>query len=598
MGSLLAKSRKGGVLHGTPLFPRLVTPLIRLYYQDKSMDRRLPLIIVPAGAFLAVLPLLLWGPSCGDDFKFHLLNWLEAGAQWKQGVLWPRWDFTSTWNAGEPRFVFYPPFSWVLGAIFGLILPWAAVPAAYIWTCLCASGFTMYRLAREWTGTAGALLASCFFMVHPYMLFTSLERSAFAELLAAAWIPLLLLSILRRRLSIAGIALPIALLSLSDLPAAVLGCYSFALLAVLRVAWRGTILLQRREALRDAVRAVVGVGLGLALSGFFLVPAIWEQRWVHIIMENVPNTSYRNNFLFGQHGSVSHIAILRIASLCSVAIVSLIAAFASIALARRSAEAGDGMRQERRVAIASLLLLTAVLGFLLTSSSQPLWRWIPDLKFLQFPWRFDAMLGAVAAAMLALALSPVSRHPRTVVTAALAVSVLGGFAGNHFFRQFCNIPGGVRGMAAAFHLGEIHDLTDGYTPLTSDPLAVGHNNPPFWIALTPEGNPAKRWTGSDPEALRTRLSFSVTSPEPAWFVINLRDYPAWRIHLNGKLCSKLPHRADGLIVVPIPAGTSQITIRYALTPDFLVGCLLSLSSAILLLLAGRKKWLTSAALSC
>jgi hypothetical protein len=562
------------------------------------MGRRLPLLVLPAGALLVVLPLLLGGPSCGDDFKFHLLNWLEVGAQWKQGVFLPRWDFTSTWNAGEPRFVFYPPLSWALGAFFGLILPWAAVPTAYIWTCLCASGFAMYKLAREWTGTAGALLASCFFMVHPYMLFTSLERSAFAELLAAVWIPLLLLSILRRRLSIVGIALPVALLWLSDLPAAVMGCYSFALFAILRVLWVGTVLRQRREALRDALRASAGVILGLALSGFYLVPAIWEQRWVHIVMENVPGTNYRNNFLFGHMGSVSHVAILDTASLCSVAILLLIAVFASVALAHRSPEAATGIGQHRGMALASLLLLSAVLGFLLTSPSRPLWRWIPDLKFLQFPWRFDAMLGAIAATMLALALRPLSRHARGLVAAALAVSLVGGFAGNHFFRQFCNIPNGARGLAVAFQQGEVHDPTDGYTPRTSNSRAVGHNNPPAWIADSPDANPATPWTGPDPEALRTRLRFSVTSPRPAWFVVNLRDYPAWRVRLNGRLCTKLPHRADGLIAVPIPAGTSQITIRYALSADFFIGCLLSFLAAILLLLIDKKKWLASQAPCC
>jgi len=92
------------------------------------MHRRRYLAFIPLAALIAVFPLILHGPSCGHDFEFHLRNWLEVGSQWRQGVFLPQWDFTAAWNSGEPRFVFYPPISWTVGALLGLVLPWAAVP--------------------------------------------------------------------------------------------------------------------------------------------------------------------------------------------------------------------------------------------------------------------------------------------------------------------------------------------------------------------------------------------------------------------------------------------------------------------------------------
>ena len=47
----------------------------------------------------------------------------------------------------------------------------------------------MYKLAREWTNEGVALLAASLYMVHPYMLYTFYQRSAYAELIAAAWLP-------------------------------------------------------------------------------------------------------------------------------------------------------------------------------------------------------------------------------------------------------------------------------------------------------------------------------------------------------------------------------------------------------------------------
>lgn len=546
------------------------------------MRNRLFLAVIPAAALLAVLPLVVRGPSCGHDSAFHLLNWLEVRSQWEQGVAFPRWEFTSAWNSGEPRFVFYPPLSWALGAVLGVMLPWAAVPIVFIWMALCACGFTMYRLAREWTAAAGALVAACFYMVHPYMLFTFFERSAYAELLAAAWIPLLLLSILRRRLTITGIAMPVALLWLTDDPAAVMGCYSFALLAMVRVAWSWVRLRQRRDALTDAAKAVAGVCLGLALSGFYLIPASVEQRWLHIDMENVPATSYPANFFFGHTGTASHIAILRTASFCSASLLLCIVVFGALSVSGRAEGDRNGRGESRRLAELALLLLTAALLFLLTAPSAPLWRVIPELKYLQFPWRFDAVLGAAAAVFLALALHRLPRRSSVAIGAGLAICLIGGAMGNRLYRQFCRATNGVPGLVAAFHEGALHDPTDEYTPATCNPAELGHDNPAAWIAPAPGATAPQPEMGQDPASLGTRLHFSVLSAQPAYFVINLRDYPAWRVSLNGKLIVNRPHRNDGLIVVPIPAGSSAIRIRYALTPDYVAGCVLTLLAALLL----------------
>ena len=84
---------------------------------------RLPYILIPLAAFIAILPLLIYRCSCGHDFDFHLLNWLEAARQFTHGNLHPHWATTPAYNAGEPRFVFYPPLSWTIGAILGLTFP-------------------------------------------------------------------------------------------------------------------------------------------------------------------------------------------------------------------------------------------------------------------------------------------------------------------------------------------------------------------------------------------------------------------------------------------------------------------------------------------
>ena len=85
----------------------------------------------------------------------------------------------------------------MLGALLTLIFPPTLCPTIFIALALLLSGLTFHKLASEFVTPNAALIASTLYLANPYMLFTAFERSALAELLAAAWIPLLLLPLLR-----------------------------------------------------------------------------------------------------------------------------------------------------------------------------------------------------------------------------------------------------------------------------------------------------------------------------------------------------------------------------------------------------------------
>jgi len=105
----------------------------------------LPYLLIPLAAFLAVLPLLINGCSCGPRLRLP-----HRQLDGSRPPVHPRQTYTPTghtlppWNAGEPRFVFYPPISWMIGAILGLLLPWTWTPIAYTWLCLTAAGLAFH----------------------------------------------------------------------------------------------------------------------------------------------------------------------------------------------------------------------------------------------------------------------------------------------------------------------------------------------------------------------------------------------------------------------------------------------------------------------
>src|SRR6202046_5703806 len=201
----------------------------------------MPLLSIAAAALAVELPFLFLGTPSGHDVEFHLYSWLEVLSESKQGIVYPRWAALAHFAYGEPRFIFYPPASWTLGAALSAIFPWVVVSDIYIWLALVAAGVSMFMLARQWCDRRDATFAAALYAVNPYHLVIVYWRSAFAELLAASLLPLLLLLLLRedgkdRQVSVV-LAILLAGSWLVNAPAAVMLHYSMALLIVL-IAWQ------------------------------------------------------------------------------------------------------------------------------------------------------------------------------------------------------------------------------------------------------------------------------------------------------------------------------------------------------------------------
>jgi uncharacterized membrane protein len=231
-----------------------------------------PLLVIAAAAFALIVPFFFFGVPSGHDFEFHVNSWMDALGQWKLGVLYPRWAALAHYGYGEPRFIFYPPLSWMLGAALGAVLPWTLTAGAYVWLVLTLAGCAMFLLARNWLSRRDALFAAILYAANPYFLVIVYWRSAFAELLAGALLPLLFLCVLRLeeegRRWIAPLALVMAATWLSNAPSAVMASYSLALLVVLIAAVR--------RSPRMVWQTALAVVFGMGLVAFYILPATYE----------------------------------------------------------------------------------------------------------------------------------------------------------------------------------------------------------------------------------------------------------------------------------------------------------------------------------
>jgi hypothetical protein len=239
-----------------------------------------------------------------------------------------------------------------------------------------------------------------------------------------------------------------------------------------------------------------------------------------------------------------------------------------------------------------LASLTLCIAFLLTPVSLPFWHHLPELAFLQFPWRLLCVLEATLALTIALALRAIPTTKASLTsTAIIALVFVGSMTAWKIsaFRQPCealDLP-----SARAQLFGSHHGVepTDEYTPTDADNDVLRWDDPDHWLA----NNPGAFAPGTVPNPAATIVNYDVPPPteqtvsgvaphhlelnlsQPEILILNLRDFPAWQVFRNGTRIAQHPHRDDGLLAIVLPAGASVIDVRWHRTWDQILGDLLS-----------------------
>jgi len=558
--------------------------------RQTANSRLVVLLLLIAAATAVVSPMLFLGNASGHDFDFHLASWLDVAGQWHEGILYPRWAEWANWGFGEPRFVFYPPASWILGSALGTALPWRMAPGAFIWLALILAGAGMWRLAREWLPAPHAAAAAVIFAVNPYHLVVVYYRSDFAELLASALFPLMIWGALRVVLEgwsgLPALTTVFALIWLSNAPAAVVATYSLSLLLAVGC-------MVRRSA-RPLMPGGAAMAAGLGLAAFYVFPAAYEERWVQIKEVLAQNLRPERNFIF-THGSDPEFVLFNW-KVSGVALgMMTITGIAAVFAARR--------RREFPELWWMLLALGATSALLMFPPTYLLWADLPELRYVQFPWRWLIPLGVVYAFFVAAAIGR-ARRPWVwcavlgMVTVATSTAII-----RDAWWDSEDIPV----LAEAIRRGYGYEGTDEYAPLGCDRYSLPGSD----LLLTPDGTLQIPPVSDDAAMLTPRvaeldaetekvvpanavqLNFEEWTAERRVFTegaaravrlaVRLINHPAWEFHVDGKSAQPESLARTAQVILPLPAGTHRVEIRFRRTWDRTAGAALSAFSAIGLL---------------
>ena len=354
--------------------------------------------VIVALAIVAGRPLLQTRELAGHDSVESLAQLAEFDHALRDGQIPPRWapDFDS--GRGTPFFVFYPPlFLWVAEGFHLLGLGLIASTNLAAFSFVIAAALLMFAFVRDRWGDAAGQVAAAAYVLSPYVMLDLYVRHAFLEVSALPWLPLAAWGVSRSHSRAVAVAVGLLLMSHPAL-------FPFTVVAlVLYAASRGTLL-----------GTLTGIGLGLALAAWFILPALVSTRYL-AVSETLAGSAfnYANHFAtMGQllwsrwgfglsvpgpgDGMSFRIGLLRWAGIVGV-----------LTWARpRDARSLAGM--------------AAVGIFFSLAISKPIWDALSVMHAVTFPWRALVVAAFAASAAAGVAFRNV---PVTAMTLALALGL-------------------------------------------------------------------------------------------------------------------------------------------------------------------------------
>jgi hypothetical protein len=412
------------------------------------------------------------------------------------------------------------------------------------------------------------LMSSLVYAVNPYLIVTAYRRTNYAELLATALFPLLVWAGIQIGRDARKMVLPLsavlAAIWLSDLPAAVIATYSLTLLLVL--------MSFANRSVRPMLYGALAILGSFGSIAFFILPAAWERKWVNIREAVRPDWAPENNFLFNRPMNSFTLRLSLIALLLVLA-----AAYAALY--------GRRWRHKTPEAWYSLVALGAVSAFMMVSPSWIFYRFLPEMRYVEFPWRWLSPLCVVVMLLIAFSIEISQRKWAAwagvfLAVVALTTAILRNVSwdsGQH-----------LKELVAAVQSGAGYpDLLARWSdPLGSQPLKLPKNAP----LIAPADTEYEK--GLSPQDVQIQIeqwapedkTFSVDSTRPILLKIKLLSYPAWQGLLNGSVVPLASDQTTGQMLLPVPAGASHAEIKFVRTWDRTAGMVVSLVTILSFLL--------------
>lgn len=502
------------------------------------------------------------------DMAFHLFQAGQFADAVGDGTLLPRWAAGSNNGHGSPNFIFYSPLSYYFAALLKFMvgsLPLSLVIS--IWFSFFFSGIAMFRAAVRLSGRGGALPAAVFYQLLPFHLLDLYARGTFAELFAFTWFPLIILCAHRvftaenKAPFVCGLSLSYGGLILTHLVSG----YIFTFVLALYLAFNYLIHRDKR-AFSEALFAQVA---GLGLSAFYLLPAVFERKYVQIdYIVSCQVGDFRRNFLFLIADLQQGVSDYRL-MLHAAAVLELVL-FLSLVLALPA-----NREENRRMSPHHCFMALFLFAFFLTIPlSGPIWELIPGFATLQFPWRWLSVMELSLCFLMGRVFCSREECP-------VGTSPPGGRLLMYSLSAILLVSLVIIGKSDKTHPAAFagYPVAREYTPTAVADLGklLAEKKEQVSTVSGVAASAVRRWHAE-------RRVVEVNAATPALVRIATSYYPGWQAEVDGLGVPIGIENRSGAMLIGMPQGRHTLTLNFVDTPVRRLAKYLSLFSLATLLL--------------
>lgn len=461
----------------------------------------------------SVYALLLPGFFVTDDGAWMIIRLSSFFDSLKDGQIPVRFLERLNNGYGYPVANFLYPGFMYLGSVIH-ILGFGFVDSVKILLIgsMLLSGFFTYFWLKKIFDPISAFIGSLFFVYTPYHLYDLYARGSVGEILAFAWVPLVLWNIERKSLPLSAIGVFLLVISHN----------SIALLCLPLILIYG--ILQKKTLV-----TLFSLVLGIAMSSFFIIPAI-----VELGLTNFGSIEISNALEY--FADISLIGYATIAVLIFVLLVVIL---------KR-----DAVRLVPYKGLIILFTTCAVLSvFMSAALSSFIWSIIPA-SFIQFPFRILSLLTISVAFLSAFVASKIDGKAKIPMLSILLILLI--FSAYQYIlpKERTNLP-------------------DEFYSTNMDTTTVKDEYMPKWVKEKPQKIYEKKVEVINGNAVISDLKYnskSVTFKYEATdnpvFKINTIYYPGWKAYVDNEKVDIVYDNENGVMVIPASKFRSSIKLYF------------------------------------
>ncbi len=535
----------------------------------RNMGKHKTLFLTDIAIILLVSLALLSGlvfsgnwPQSHDGLRYlcHIDQFKDA---FDSGIFYPRWFPNYYGGYGYPIFIFYQPGYFFFSLPFTYLLPdilTASYASSVVMFFLGGSG--VYFLVRRITsGRLISLFCSMMFLLTPYIYVNVYVRGDLSELLAMFITPwaLYCLLVLKDRI-VRNVSIVPFVFILSLVMAAMVYSHPFTsmffypLFCVIMFAMGLEI--ERKAAARFLIAGVVSLIFAVIFSSPYWLTAFQMKGYVQYHNAAVGDLSAENNVVYFQQlfsrfwgFGGSEPGAVNDGMSFQLGLPHFIAAFLGFLL------------NIKNKFYSSVFLLYALCILMMTPLASFLWKNIPMLNFVQFPWRLLSVIAVLQIICISglwklSELYPGRRTLQHVLAFIFVFTVLWNSNQFEFIKCKFDVRKAIeRHREVRLEKLLVYESFNEFLPKTmSEKLLINPRAGGPMLEVSSAACRIEEYPDSNPHHLRYRI----TNREQQIIVINQLYFPGWKVIFNDKalddayllknICK------DGRIQVEIPAG--------------------------------------------